>query len=209
VALLKNKLVLIIIVVLLLGGGGGAYYFLFMGKKDATEAKKKGHDKHEGGDSDAHASEEHGHGDEEVSKTEGDEENADEEDDEEGEEKEEEGDGGGGGGGHGESKGPIMEPFVVNLADPGSRRYLRVNLKLEFKKPEETEPLLTERMPQVRDAILLLLSSKTADQLVSPEGKTNLRQELTDQLNIVLKKGKKKKVKKVVKNLYFMEFLIQ
>lgn len=219
-ALLKNKLVIIIVAVLLLGGGG-AYYFLFMGKKDAAEAKKKGHDKQaegahgeghgEGeshGEGEAHASEERGH--EEEGHESGEEE--EEEDEEEEEEEEEEGDHGGGGGhggGHGESKSPEIEPFVVNLADPGSRRYLRVRLKIEFKKPEETEALLTERMPQVRDAVLLLLSSKTADQLVSPEGKTTLRKELADQLNGVLKKGKKKKAKKVVKNLYFTEFLIQ
>lgn len=216
-ALLKNKLVLIIIAVLLLGGGG-AYYFLFMGKKEATEAKKKGHDKHADeeahgeshADGEAHASEEHGQ-DEEAhgSEAEGDEEGEEEEEDEEEEEGGDHGGGGGHGGGHGEGKSPELEPFVVNLADPGSRRYLRVRLKIEFKKPEETEPLLTERTPQVRDVILLLLSSKTSDQLVSPEGKTHLRKELTDQLNLVLKKGKKKKVKQVVKNLYFTEFLIQ
>lgn len=208
-AILKNKLVIIAVVVLLLGGGG-AYFFLF-GKKEVAVAKKKGHGEEghgenvghgeEGHDGEAHASESGGHDDEEASKKDG-EDDEEEADDEE----EEEPAGGGHGGGHGESKAPVMEPFVVNLADAGGRRYLRMNLKLELKKPEESEPLLEARKPQVRDAILLLLSRKTSDQLLSAEGKTTLRTELIDQLNTVLKK---KKLKKAVKNLYFTEFLIQ
>jgi flagellar FliL protein len=61
-------------------------------------------------------------------------------------------------------------------------------------------------MPQIRDAILWLLSSKTSEQLLSQEGKTQLRTELIKALNKVLKK---KKLKKPVKNLFFTEFLIQ
>jgi flagellar FliL protein len=209
VALLKNKLVLIVVAVFLLGGGG-TYYFLFMGKKDTAEAKKKGHDgdKHPDSDEDseAHGSKEHSHDDEEARESEK------HEDGENGEEEagdEEEASSDGHSGGHGESKGPVIDPFVVNLADPNSRRYLRMNMKLEFTKPEENEPLLMDRMPQVRDAVLLLLSSKSSEQLLSPEGKTNLRKELIDQLNIVLTNKKIKKVKKIVKNLYFTEFLIQ
>lgn len=180
-AILKNKLILIIVILLLLGGGG-AYYFLFM-EKSSVASEKKGHQ----GDEDDHAEEEEQQGDDGHA--------------EEHEEEEEEF-----GGGHGEAKGPVIEPFVVNLADSGSRRYLRLNLKLNLRKREESEPLLEARMPQVRDAVLMLLSSKTADQLLSTEGKTALREELIAQLNDVLKK---KKLQKVVKNLYFTEFLIQ
>jgi flagellar FliL protein len=61
-------------------------------------------------------------------------------------------------------------------------------------------------MPQMRDAVLLLLSSKTTDQLLGPSGKTTLREELIAELNKILKK---KKMKKPVKNLFFTEFLIQ
>lgn len=201
-AILKNKLVLIIVAVLFLGGGG-TYYFLVMDKAPETSAKKKNQDKGEHGEDVQDEDGEHGSGEAHASE----EDSHEEEASEEGETKEDEEEHGGGhGGGHGETKGPIMEPFVVNLADPGSRRYLRLNLKLELKKREESEPLLEARMPQVRDAVLMLLSSKTTDQLVSTEGKTALREELISQINKVLKK---KKTKKAVKNLYFTEFLIQ
>lgn len=200
-ALLKNKLVLIMVLVLLLGGGG-AYYFLFIGKKETAEAQKRGHRTEKLKPGDAQAKE--AHGDDE----EGDESKHDTEDEEaDGEEEDAAEEASGGGHGNtGEKKGPLIEPFVVNLADPGSRRYLRLNIKLELKKPDESEPLLEARMPQVRDTVLLLLSSKTSDQLLNPEGKLTLRQELIGQLNKVLKK---KRLKKAVKNLYFTEFLIQ
>jgi flagellar FliL protein len=77
---------------------------------------------------------------------------------------------------------------------------------VKLRKPEESEPLLEARMPQVRDAVLMHLSGKTTDQLLNPEGKTLLREELIAEINKVLKK---KKLKKVVKTLYFTEFLIQ
>jgi flagellar FliL protein len=214
--MLKNKLLIILLAVVLLGGGGGAYYFLVLGKKESVEAKKKGHHEEDGeepGEGEALASsEEHADDEEETPPTkkkrerEEDEDEEEENEEEENEEEEEE-EAGGYGGSHGEKKGPVIEPFVVNLADPGSRRYLRLNLKLELKKPEETEPLLEARMPQMRDAVLLLLSSKTTDQLLGPEGKTALRQELIEQINQAL--NRKQKKKKLVKNLYFTEFLIQ
>src|SRR5262245_46491763 len=101
--------------------------------KQSEAAAKKGHGKDAHGDEDAHA-EDSEHGDEEAHASENGESNVEEEEEEHG-------------GGHGESKGPTIEPFVVNLADSGSRRYLRLNLKLELKKRAETEPLLEARMP--------------------------------------------------------------
>jgi len=205
VALLKNKLVLILVAVLLLGGGG-SYYFLVLNKKDAVAKKKGSHvgEEYEGGE--VHASDgEHGYESEEEGLTSKNKHKADDEEEAD-DAEEEEAFAGSYGSGHSESKSSMIEPFVVNLADPGSRRYLRVNLTLELKNPEEAEPLLEVRMPQMRDTVLLLLSSKTTDQLLAPEGKITLRQELIEQINKVLKT---KKLKRSVKNLYFTEFLIQ
>lgn len=188
---MKSKLLIIIVAILLLVGGGGAYYFLMLNQGESAEAKKK--DRHQDGEEEE--GEEHANTGEQASAQTDEEETAEEE-----EAAEEHG------GGHGESSGPRIDPFVVNLADPGSRRYLRMNLNIALKKPKEDEPLLQARMPQLRDVVLLLLSSKTSEQLRGPEGKTALRQELIDQVNQVLTKKKKKKV---IKNLYFTEFLIQ
>jgi flagellar FliL protein len=206
VALFKNKLVLIGLAVLLLGGGG-AYYFLVLGKKDAAVAQKKDAHAKKGeqkgkeaveSEEAAKSENESQAAEEQAAEGEGDEAEAAAEEEEEEEEP--------AAGEHGQSTGPVIDPFIVNLADPGSRRYLRVNLKLELRKRAETEPLVAARMARLRDAVLLLLTSKTSEQLLAPQGKAALRQELIEQINQALKK---KDLDDAVKNLYFTEFLIQ
>lgn len=70
-----------------------------------------------------------------------------------------------------------FEPFIVNLADPGGTRYLKATVQLivasaeEAKEVEETPVMLM----QARSTILDVLSQQTAEQLVSPEGKTAVR----------------------------------
>jgi len=70
-----------------------------------------------------------------------------------------------------------LEPFVVNLADPGGSRFLRVNLSLVVKDEEQAK--LLEENPitkmKVRSAVLELLALQTADTLITPAGKTELK----------------------------------
>jgi flagellar FliL protein len=94
-----------------------------------------------------------------------------------------------------------LDPFVVNLSDPGGKRYLKAKIELEYVGKEVfTE--LTVRLPQLRDAILLHLSSKMLDEVQSVDGKVELRNALIKRINQVLMAGK-------VKNLYFTQFVIQ
>ncbi|HBK81592.1 MAG TPA: flagellar basal body protein FliL [Nitrospinae bacterium] len=99
--------------------------------------------------------------------------------------------------------GPIvsLKTFIVNLADPGGRRYLKVKLDLELTT-KDSEKELKGRLPEVRDQIILALSSKTYQQIQGIAGKTVLREELTARMNSVLKKGQ-------VKKTYFTEFVVQ
>jgi flagellar protein FliL len=94
-----------------------------------------------------------------------------------------------------------MSPFVVNLNDPGGKRYLKTKIDLEYAGVGVTEEL-KQRQPQVRDAILLLLSSKSLEDIQGVEGKIILRRELISKINQVLTKGK-------IRNLYFTQFVIQ
>lgn len=99
--------------------------------------------------------------------------------------------------------GPIfsMDTFIVNLVDPHGKRYLKLKLVLELSN----EPLRMEvekRMPQFKDTILTLLSSKTYDDVSTLEGKLQLRAELTSMLNQYLKTG-------AIKSIYFTEFIVQ
>lgn len=94
-----------------------------------------------------------------------------------------------------------MEAFVVNLNDPGGKRYLKTKINLEYSSTTLTDEL-KQRQPQLRDMILLLLSSKTIEEIQGTEGKIILRRELIMRINQALHKGK-------IRNLYFTEFVIQ
>lgn len=94
-----------------------------------------------------------------------------------------------------------LDPFVVNLADNPEIRYLKVTIKLELAKGEDTEEV-NARMPQIRDSLLILLSSKEYAAIRTVEGKLELRDEILQRLNTILKKG-------AVKTAYFTDFVAQ
>ena len=94
-----------------------------------------------------------------------------------------------------------MEPFIVNLLDQGGKRYLKAQFSIEVES-EEIKQELHNRTPQLRDAILLLLASKSFLQIGVPEGKIQLRTELIERINSVLKTS-------AVRTLYFTEFVVQ
>ena len=94
-----------------------------------------------------------------------------------------------------------LDTFIVNLAGANGERYLKVNMELELKDGKLV-PELEKRRPQVRDTILLLLSSKTFDDIATFRGKSKLRNEITSRLNAVLPPSSIKKV-------YFTEFVVQ
>ena len=99
--------------------------------------------------------------------------------------------------------GPIqpLDTFIVNLADPGGSRYLRVTMNLELKNEEITNEVIS-RLPQIRDGILMILPTKKYADINTVEGKTVLRDEIIANLNSHLKLGS-------VTNIYFTEFVVQ
>jgi len=94
-----------------------------------------------------------------------------------------------------------LDPFIVNLADTPEIRYLKVTIKLELTSEEHTEEV-NARMAQIRDSLLILLSSKEYASIRTVEGKMELRDEILQRLNTVLKKG-------VVRTAYFTDFVAQ
>lgn len=99
--------------------------------------------------------------------------------------------------------GPLVElkDFIVNILDEQETRYLKASMTLELTSPE-TVAEVEQRMPQVRDAVILLIGSKTFGELGDLQGKLQLRAELGAQINQFLKVGK-------VKNIYFTDFVVQ
>jgi len=102
-----------------------------------------------------------------------------------------------------------MDTFIVNLADPGGNRYLRVTMDLELAgKPADKSAAktagdeLAKRMPQIRDAILMILSTKRYADISTSEGKTALREEILNAVNDILASSQ-------ITRIYFKEFVIQ
>jgi len=93
-----------------------------------------------------------------------------------------------------------LDPFVLNLAEQG--RFLKVSMQFEIADASQQQ-FITERTPQVRDAIITLVSSKSADAVSSPEGKFQLKDEILLRANQAVGKGV------IFKNLYFTEFVMQ
>jgi flagellar FliL protein len=109
------------------------------------------------------------------------------------------------GGKHGQAASPgvmfDLDPFIVNLADTLEVRYLKLTLKLEVDS-EAVSTELSTRIPQIRDAVLVLLSSKDVNAVRTTQGKFQLRDEITQRINGLLKKPG-------VRSAYFTEFVVQ
>lgn len=94
-----------------------------------------------------------------------------------------------------------VEPFVVNLNDQAGNRFLKVSLQLELSNPVLLEKGKAKG-PQIRDAIITLLTSKTSEALMSPEGKLQLKDEINIRVNQILGENS-------VKNVYLTDFVMQ
>ncbi len=77
----------------------------------------------------------------------------------------------------------VVEPFTVNLqpGEGGGDQYLQLAFTLQVPSLEDAE-VIKNNMPKVRSRILLLLSSKHAADLNTPEGKKQLASEIVAQI---------------------------
>ncbi|MFM7531288.1 MAG: flagellar basal body-associated protein FliL [Rubrivivax sp.] len=70
-----------------------------------------------------------------------------------------------------------MEPFTVNLADKNADRFAQVTLSLEVTD-DKVGAQLKAFMPAVRGGMLMTLTSRTAEELIDPQGKVRLAHDL-------------------------------
>lgn len=99
--------------------------------------------------------------------------------------------------------GPMVniDAFIVNILDDEENRYLKAAITIEVDA-QTTADEINGRLPQIQDAILLLIGNKTFGELRDMQGKMQLRAELINRLNEILSKGK-------VKRIYFTDFVVQ
>lgn len=94
-----------------------------------------------------------------------------------------------------------FDSMIVNLADTEYPRYLKVKIDIESEgsKPDEE---FNKRSPQLKDAILTILTSKTYAEISEAKGKLKLKEEIILKANQLFEKIK-------VKTVYFIEFVVQ
>ena len=99
--------------------------------------------------------------------------------------------------------GPMVDirEFIVNIISDDNSHYLRTSMTIELSNQAAYDEI-NKRMPQIRDAILMLASSKTFEELYDIHGKKQLKAELLIELNEMLTKGE-------AVAIYFTDFVVQ
>lgn len=94
-----------------------------------------------------------------------------------------------------------LEPFIVNIYDGQEIRYLKIKVEFEMAGPE-VKPEIDARQSALRDAILVLLTTKTMREVQDLQGKNQLRDEILATTGKILSVGRVTKV-------YFTDFVVQ
>jgi len=99
-----------------------------------------------------------------------------------------------------------LEGFTVNLADPEETHFLRATIDLGMDRlpPGADKDKIAQSVPvaRIRDSILSVLTVCRANDLLTPEGKAQLKKKLIETLN--------KNVPEIgLREIYFTEFLVQ
>ena len=88
---------------------------------------------------------------------------------------------------HGKPKAPPaylpLDNMVVNLADPGGERIAQVGITLEVTDAHAADTVKAF-LPTIRSGILLLLSQRTAEDLLKPEGKQQLAKDILRETSV-------------------------
>ncbi len=91
--------------------------------------------------------------------------------------------------------------LTVNLADTGTSRYLRVGIDVEVSTEPASEEIKSQSA-KIRDAVIILLSSKRYENISTAGGKFQLKNEIVARINQILG------VPRVIQ-IYFTDFVVQ
>ncbi len=94
-----------------------------------------------------------------------------------------------------------LDPLIVNPAGSNGERFLKATIAIEMYDVEIQEEL-EKRLPQIKNQINNVLSSKTIDQVQTNEDKEKLRREILNRINGMLVTGR-------ISNVYFEEYVYQ
>ena len=114
-----------------------------------------------------------------------------------------------------------MDNMVVNLANPGGERVAQIGVTFELLD-KDSATAVKGYMPSIRSGVLQLIAKRTAEELLSPEGKEKLTQDILREATLPFgggeeeeettsKKTKKKKapVQYPVVAVHYSSFIVQ
>lgn len=91
-----------------------------------------------------------------------------------------------------------MDSFLVNISSEQGPKFLQTQMELELADPA-LEDEITRKKAAIRDAIIVLLSSRSYKDLRESGGMKKLRQDILKAINHLLSSGK-------VREVYFTQF---
>jgi len=94
-----------------------------------------------------------------------------------------------------------MDNITVNLADTDQSRFLRVKMKIEARD-KAAEKRIKDNNAQIKDLVITILSSKTFNDVRTPQGKFALKEELAYRINQLIGGHP-------VNDVYFTDFVAQ
>jgi flagellar FliL protein len=94
-----------------------------------------------------------------------------------------------------------LDPFLVNLADRDNVRFVKTSFQLGLAE-EPDKKNMTMTVAAMRDSIITLLSSKTSEQILTPQGKEKLREQVRTRMNAISPGIK-------VLEVYIVDFVVQ
>ena len=110
--------------------------------------------------------------------------------------------------GEGEAKASLFyaidPPLVVNFEDGSAVRFLQISMEV-MGKDQKSIDSVQRNMPLIRNNLLLLMSNRDYQSLMSREGKEKLRQEALTEIRAV----QKKQGGADVEDLLFTSFVVQ
>jgi flagellar FliL protein len=95
-----------------------------------------------------------------------------------------------------------LDPFLVNLADVNEVRFLKATFQLGLAEEPNEEASRTVVIAAVRDSIISLLSAKASEDILTPQGKDKLREEIRLRINAISPKLR-------VLEVYIVDFVVQ
>jgi len=97
------------------------------------------------------------------------------------------------------------QAFTVNFETDQGLRFLQVSVEI-MSYDQAAIDAVGAHMPVIKNNIILLLSNQTFGELVSVEGKKEIRQKMLNEIQAILDKYK---TESAVEELYFTNFVMQ